>query len=185
MTTCMVKMRLLSVVLTLTAASFLHGEGPQPQSSLSDPEKATLMEQANSLQEAFTNGDADLIIRKTHPSIFQMFKSREQFETITREAVKNLPAKITIEKTDWGQPTGLYANGDEDVCFVPKTMTMKLGAKHLQSVGYLVAVRQHGAKDWLFIDGAGMKGNPALLYTLLPKLPRDIITPPNVITMLP
>ena len=48
-------------------------------------------------------------------------------------------------------------------------------------IGYLVAVRSKDGGAWTYLDGAGLRTRPGLLYRLLPDLERDIPLPPNTL----
>jgi hypothetical protein len=48
----------------------------------------------------------------------------------------------------------------------------------------MIAIRPVGGSEWKYLDGAGLRKHPEMLYQLLPKLERDIALPPNTIEVL-
>ncbi|HET6406735.1 MAG TPA: hypothetical protein VFG14_02550 [Chthoniobacteraceae bacterium] len=151
---------------------------------LSDSDRAALLERAQTIQRAFDAGDADAIIRYTHPAILKFFPSREQFEATTREAIKMMEGKVVVEKNEWGVPTAVYPSGMDEVAFVPKTTVVRIGDKRARGVGFLIAARQQGSGDWFFLDSASLRKDPSLLWKLFPDLPKDVKTPENTMELL-
>lgn len=140
---------------------------------------ALLVLKAQALQHAIDSGDAEVIIRSTHPAIAKLFGSREQFEATTRKMAKILGDQLSFEKIDWGVPTPRYMSGTEEVCFLPRTTLMRVGDKRARTVGFQIAARQKGTQDWLFLDSNNLSKNPSLLWQMFPGLPKDVVTPPT------
>jgi hypothetical protein len=146
---------------------------------LSEADSAAVLAKAKALQKAFEDCDAEAIIRGTHPIILKFVGTKEEFEKLTREAVKSMVGKLTFEKTEWGEVTPSHMSGEDEVCFVPKVSIMNYQGQRIRSVSYLIAARVKGKQDWLFLDSAPVAKNPALLWTIFPGLPKDVVTPPN------
>ena len=77
----------------------------------------------------------------------------------------------------------MYPAGEEEVCFVPRTSVVEIGGKRATSMTFMIAVRKPGG-EWKFLDGAGLRKHPDLLYRLLPDLERGIELPHNMIEAL-
>jgi hypothetical protein len=60
---------------------------------------------------------------------------------------------------------------------VPKRSTIEADGRRVRSQGFYVAVRKKSEKEWKLLDGAGFRGNPEMLWTLLPELPRGVTIP--------
>ena len=153
-------------------------------STLSKWDHALLLLKAQALQHAIDSGDADAIIRSTHPAIAKLFDSREQFEAITRKMAKTVGSQLTFEELDWGVPTPLYLSGTDEVCFLPKTTLMRVGDKRARTVGFQIAARQKGSQNWLFLDSNNLSKDPSLLWQMFPGLPKDVVTPPTSVELL-
>ena len=67
----------------------------------------------------------------------------------------------------------------EEVTFVPKTHVVQMAGQRVSAIGFFIAARKKGTNEWLFLDGNGLRKNPALLWQLFPELPKDVVTPPN------
>ena len=172
---------LFAAFVCVVAASLLSGAEP---ARLSVGDHASLMQKAEAAQRAFESSDAEGIIRCTHPAILKFFASREQFEAVTRQAIQSARGEASMESSELGTPTGLYASGTEDVTFLPKTMIVRVGDKRARSVSFLIAARQKGTQDWLFLDSASLRKDPSLLWKLFPDLPKDVVTPTNRVELL-
>jgi hypothetical protein len=179
--TTRMKALFLATLLSITSAVLLCGAEP---TKLSVADRAALMKTAQSVQRAFDAGDADAIIRHTHPVILKFFGSREQFENTTRQAVKSMAGQITVEKTEWGEPSAVYVSGTDEVCFVPKTSIMRVTDKRARSVGFLIAARAKGDSEWQFLDGAPLRKDTSVLWQLFPMFPKDVPIPANTIELL-
>ncbi len=166
--------------LILVAYSITVNDRMVSAESLSAAEQKVLLEQAEKLGEAFEKGDADYIIAKTHPSLSGIMGGKEKFENLTRTTMTQLESlNVEFIESSLGTPTQTYPSDDEVVCFVPKNSLIKVGEKKVKSKGFLIAARPASGGDWLFLDGAGLRKNPQMLWKLFPKLAKDIELPEN------
>ncbi len=149
--------------------------------TLSASEQKALVQQAKVIADAFKAGDADTLIKATHPAIEKLFGSREVFETTSRDAIRQFASQVKLESMEYGKPTAVYDAGTDDICFLPTSSVYVLGDKRLKSTGFLIAGRAKGSADWRFLDSAALRKDPAMLGTLFPGLPKDIALPPNTI----
>lgn len=169
------KSRIFPIVLAALAfCPALHA------AELTEEESAALIKELDQMFIKFEGGDAEILLQKTHESIYQLAGGKEQFETMTRSIVgqlKEMGVKFLDSKLD--PPTKLYPAGEDEVCFVPRTSTIQFNGMKVKTVGYMIAIRPKAGGDWKFLDGAGLKDNPDLLWQLLPALPKEIELPPN------
>jgi hypothetical protein len=181
------KTQTLSALLgIIMAAAPAPGRGAETTGTLlSEGEKAELIKGGEALLKAYEAGDVDAIMNGTHESIMKLVGSREKYETVIREACKALMAQVKIEGSEFGEPTPCYASGTDEVIFLPKITTMRMVDMRAREVGYLIAARTKGTKEWKYLDGAGLRKHPELLWLLFPDLPKDIETPPNLVERLP
>lgn len=163
--------------LLLTAALTM---GASHARSLDDTESQQLRTRVATLVELIQQGDAEALIEQTHPSIYKLAGSREQFEETIRMTTGQIAtSNIRMLKLDIGEPSPLYPAGDEEVCFVPRTAIVEIEGRKLRSTTFMIAIRPQGGGDWRFLDGAGLRRNSQYIYRLLPKLPPDIPIPAN------
>jgi hypothetical protein len=142
-----------------------------------------LMEHAKKVLAAFDKGDADEVIRHTHPAILKFFTSQEEFETATRETLKALAAKVKTEESHWGEPTAVYPSGEDEVCFIPRSGAMVMEGQRASFKSFLIAGRPKDGGEWKFLDGAVLQTNGKLLWRMFPGLPKDIALPPNTMKL--
>ncbi len=125
------------------------------------------------------------MIKLTHPSLQNLVGGPEAFAKITRQSVEQIrQSGVRFVSSEVGNPTQTYSAGDEEVCFVPRIPIMEVQGKTAKSTTFMIAIRSidHGA--WKYIDGAGLRKHPELLYQLLPNLERGISLPLNMIEAL-
>ena len=153
--------------------------------TLSAAEIEKLRAEIASITSSVEHGNADLLITKTHPSLYALMGGAENFEQVTREVVSQIPASgVKFLSSSVGTPTQTYPAGDEEVCFVPKTNVMEVQGKKAKSTGFMIAIRPAKGGTWLYLDGNGLRENPELLYQLLPKLEPGITLPQNTVELL-
>jgi hypothetical protein len=164
----------LPVILLLAAPA------PGSAKDLSKEEVEAVKAEIDGMMSDFEEGDAKTLLDKTHDSIFELVGGREAFERGLLQGVKQImESGIMFEESELGEPTELHRAGDEELCFVPRTSVIVAGGRKIRSVGFLVAIRPVDGEPWKFLDGAGLRRKPELLWKLLPDLPKDIELPPN------
>ena len=147
-------------------------------------EGAKLVAEVTEMSESFNRGDVELLIRKTHPSVFKHAGGEEAFMNALEEGLEQLMAmKLKFESFELDPPGALYSAGEEDVCFLPKVAIMELNGQRYKSTSYMVAVRDSNG-NWKYLDGAVQQKKPELLWSFLPELPKDVKLPPNTIEVL-
>lgn len=153
--------------------------------TLSAEEVSTLRAEIAAMLSAVDQGDSEALIERTHPSVWKLVGGKAAFEKLTRQAVAQLrQAGVKIVSTEIGIPTETYLAGDEEVCFVPRFSIMEMPGRRAKSTTFLIAIRRFGGREWSFLDSAGLRTNPQMLYQLLPELDRSIALPENTIEAL-
>lgn len=159
--------------------------GPAFAGTLSAADAEKLRAEIASLTAAVERGDPEPLIRKTHPSLHALMGGAENFEQVTRQAVTQIPRSgIKFLSSTVGTPTKTYAAGDEEVCFVPKTAVMEVQGKKAKTSNFMIAIRPAKGGAWQYLDGAGLRTNPEMLYQMLPKLEHGIELPENTVELL-
>jgi len=147
---------------------------------LSPQDQKALLKDANRIKTAYEKGDADTIIKLTHPSIYTIAGGKDAFDNLTRTAIKRLKdVGITMSDFSLGTPSPAYVSGTTTVCFIPMTSIISAQGGKARSTSFLIAARENGQKQWLFIDGAGLRAHPEALKTFFPGLPDDVKLPEN------
>ena len=67
---------------------------------------------------------------------------------------------------------------------MPRVSVAEVQGKKVKSTTFMIAIRYTATRDWKYLDGAGLRQRPELLYHLLPELQRDIALPPNRVEVL-
>lgn len=151
--------------------------------SAADAEK--LRADVATLTASVERGDPELLIAQTHPSLYALTGGADNFEKLTRESVTQIPQSgIKFVSSTVGAPTKTYPAGDEQVCFVPRTAVMELQDKKVKTTTFMIAIRPASGGGWKYLDGAGLRQSPDMLYQLLPKLERGVTLPENTVEVL-
>lgn len=186
-------MKLTSPILPLIVSSIIFvalyfgsafAQAVKPPRELSADEKTALLKEADDTMEGFIKGDADAVIKRTSKLILKMIPSREQFEQVTRDAMAGMKEQgIAIEENKNGEPTLCYPTASGDVCFLPRSGILSISGKRIKSVTYFICVHEDGV--WKLLDSSSVHKRPALLWELIPDLPKDLKLPPNSMEVLP
>ena len=159
------------------AAATVSAAGLSPEA-----EKA-LMGRANEYLQSAQQGDADKFLRLTHPALHGLFGGKEPFEAATRAALKALAGKPAVTAVTFGRVLGPLLVGDEELCFLPTSVSARLGNQATETNSYYIAVRTVGSAEWCFIDAAGLRRRPEALWQLFPGLPKDVALPRNEVSV--
>lgn len=131
---------------------------------------------------AFERGDAEPLIARTHPSLKALAGGPEAFAELARSSLAQLRDKgLLFVSEEVGTPTDVYPAGEEEVCFVPRVSVMALNGTQMKSTTFMIAIRSKSGTKWTYLDGAGLRKNPEIIYLLLPGLSRDVPLPPNTL----
>jgi hypothetical protein len=153
--------------------------------TLTPTEAESLRADVAAITDSFEQGDAEDLIDRTHPSLQKLAGSPAAFAQITRQSIEQLrQSGVKFISSQVSAPSQTYPAGDEEVCFVPRISIMELQGKRAKSTTFMIAIRRVGDGEWKYLDGAGLRKHPELLYQLLPKLERGIALPPNMIEAL-
>lgn len=137
------------------------------------------------MERSFREAGYDGIAKGTHPSLIAQMGGEEKFRKTLEGAVAIMQSgKVKVSDSKLEVPAELYEAGEEWVCFVPKRNTVEVEGQTVLSVGFFVAIRKKEENEWKLLDGAGLRRNPEMLWTLLPELPRDVKLPENKTEML-
>ena len=147
--------------------------------TLSAKEAENLRADVAAVAASVERGESGRLIESTHSSVLNLVGGPEAFADMTRQAVEQLKQSgVKFLSGEVGTPTRTYSAGEEEVCFVPRVSVMELQGKKVKSTTFMIAVRTVGGDSWKYLDGAGLRDNPDLLYQLLPKLERGVPLPP-------
>ncbi len=163
-------------------ALFFLVASPVRAGVLSEADARKLQADVAAITADFERGDAESLIRKTHPALYEMAGGQETYAQIVRQGVDQLrQSGVKFASSDIGKPTHTYKAGDEEVCFVPRVSIMEITGKKMKSTTFMIAVRRIGGEEWKYLDGAGLRTHPEMLYQLFPELERNIPLPANQI----
>lgn len=162
------------LLLVLSGSVSVHAE------ELSAEDSAALKKEIETMMAEFEAGKTENLLAKTHTSLVEMMGGREKLTEVTNQAVASMSEMgMKFHDSELGDPTELYAAGDEVITFVPRVSTMEVQGQKVKSTGFMIAIRPKDGGDWSFLDGSGLRRNPEMLWTLFPDLTREIVLPPN------
>ena len=167
-------------LLFATLLLVLAGPASTLAEDLSADETAALKKEIETMMAEFEAGKTENLLAKTHSSLVEMMGGKEKLTEVTNQAVASMAEMgMKFHESELGDPTELYAAGDEVITFVPRSSIMEVQGQKVKSTGFMIAIRPKGGGDWSYLDGSGLRRNPELLWTLFPDLTRDIVLPPN------
>ena len=169
----------------LAIALWLFLVGMTAAGTLTPTESEGLRAEVAAITAAVERGDAEDLIKLTHPSLQNFVGGPDVFAQITRQSVSQIrESGVKFVASEVGTPTKIYLAAEEEVCFVPRTSVMEVQGKKIRSSTFMIAIRRTGHGEWKYLDGAGLREHPELLYQLLPNLERGISLPLNMIEAL-
>lgn len=152
---------------------------PAGAATLGKADADVLRRDIDAIMAAYEQGDVEAMLRKTHPSLFELVGDREALSQSARQALDQLKAQgVRFVSAETGVPTETYPAGDEEVCFVPRESVLEVQGKRVKSSTFMIAIRPAGGGEWTYLDGSGLRQNPQMLHTLLPALSHDVPLPP-------
>lgn len=125
---------------------------------------------------AFNSGNLRYIESKTDSSLINYIGGKDAYKNLLELAAKSFREKnIVVSKVETSPPQNNYIVGNNELCFVPKQVTLIVnGKQQLGSKSFMLAVRPLASKEWKYLDGSGFQKNPHMLYVLFPDFPRNI-----------
>ena len=128
------------------------------------------------LGTAFNTGDLKYIEDKTDSSLINYAGGAKAYENMLEQSVSMLKkSNIKVTSVETSIPQDNYIVGNNELCFVPKQLTLALNGKQQPlTQSFMLAVRPLTSKEWKYIDGTGFKNKPELLYILFPDFPKTI-----------
>ena len=171
---------LLTLIALLFFTTSLHAQEDLPAS-----ESKAVVTEVQEMMAAFNQGNTDLLIKKTHPAVYQLVGGKEAFEQSAMEGVKQIMEMgIKIGELKVEQPSQCYKAGDEIVCFVPMSSVMTIKDQKIASTSFMIAAKNKEG-EWKYLDGTFVNTNPDQLWAFFPELPKDIKLPEVKIEPLP
>lgn len=131
------------------------------------------------LGQDLKNNDYSFMQQKTHPSLINYVGGPENYQKLLTYA-QNIFAQsnLEIQQVESSPPLYSYIVEQEEICFVPKTITMKLTGKTIKAPpSFMVAIRSRHSHQWTYLDGSGLQKNPKMLFILFPNFPKDVKVP--------
>ena len=131
------------------------------------------------ISEELKNNHYDILKQKTHSSLIQFSGGEHAYAELLDVAKSFLDqANIKIMDVQLKPPLDSYQVGNEELCFIPKQISMKMAGQDIQSPpSFFIAVRPLDAHVWTYLDGAGLQQDPQLIFTLFPSFPKEVTLP--------
>ena len=131
------------------------------------------------LGQQLKNNDYSLMQQKTHPSLINFVGGEEKYQALLKFAQNTIAtSNIEIQNVESSPPLYSYIVDQEEICFVPKTITMKLNGKVIKNPpSFMVAIRPLNSHEWTYLDGSGLQKNPQMLFILFPNFPKNVDVP--------
>ncbi|MGE3808148.1 MAG: hypothetical protein AB7K24_26090 [Gemmataceae bacterium] len=139
----------------------------------SEQQLANVRRDAESLSQAFLKKDFGRAVDLTYPLIVAELGGREKMI-----ALISRPKGIELKGMKLGTPEGPVEAAGKWYVIYPYTMSAEVpGRRPLQTQTFHIGVSSDGGRSWTFVDGAGVKQNPAGLKQVLPDFPAQLKLP--------
>lgn len=127
------------------------------------------------MSTALNSSNYQYIAEKSDSSIIELSGGKENYNAILALAANSFKNRnIQVKKIDIQPPQNSYIFGKKEFCIIPKQLTILMNGKAMTGdKSFMLAVRPLESQEWKYIDGAGLKKNPDMLYTLFSEIPRD------------
>jgi hypothetical protein len=125
------------------------------------------------------NNDYSFMQQKTHPSLIHYVGGVENYQKLLQHTQNILAiSNLEIQQVESAPPLYSYIVDQEEICFVPKTTTLKVTGKTVKAPpSFMVAIRSLHSHQWTYLDGAGLQKKPEMLFILFPNFPKDVKVP--------
>ncbi len=105
-----------------------------------------------------------------HPSLVKALGGADAAtEKIARQRKVMAEHGAVFDSVSIGMPGPIVVVGRREFALIPQTLKIKTKDGMLRQAGYLLAVRDRGAKAWTFLDATA--ATPTTLATLFPEIP--------------
>lgn len=131
------------------------------------------------IAEELKHNRYDILKQKTHASLVE-FSGGQQAYAQLLDFTKSMLDTTNIEILDveLSPPLYSYQVDNEEVCFIPKQITMKLAGQQFQAPrSFFIAARPLNTHTWTYLDGSGVEKNPNLMFIFFPHFPKDVALP--------
>ena len=128
------------------------------------------------MSTALNNGNYQFIANKSDLSIIEFAGGKDNYNAMLILAANSFKkGNMQVANVETQPPQNSYIFGKKEFCVIPKQLTILMNGKALTGEkSFMLAVRSLDSQEWKYIDGAGLKKNPDMIYTLFPEFPRDI-----------
>jgi hypothetical protein len=167
------------LLLLVVAATLSCGRAAKVEPLDGETAKANLVSQARELMDSTLSGDYERAMGFTHPKAVEMMGGKRKYVQVLKDGMASFQKDgVEINKISLDDPSAVVQNGNEHFSIVPQTLAMtfnktKVGLQR----GYLVALSTNGGRNWVFLDGAGIKEDRTKLKSLLPNFPDALELP--------
>jgi hypothetical protein len=159
--------RTWAAVLWIGLAGFASAQGAK--------DVAQIQADMRAMAAAIVAGDADTVLRLSHPSELERLggaeKARRQMEPIFRLIQSGNPKQELFEFPE--APTFVRGK-DRLFAVVPMRSVMTVGDQRLDVRGFTLAVRDDGSPKWTYVDGDKV---PQMRERFFPDLPASVRLP--------
>ncbi|MEB3768311.1 hypothetical protein [Acinetobacter sp. MD2] len=127
------------------------------------------------ISTAFNSRNFQYIENKTDSSLINYAGGQSAFRNLLEITANNFKkSNIVVSKVETQPPVDNYIVGNNEICFIPEKLTLMVNGQEHISESFMLAIRPLISKKWKYLDGAGFKKHPNMLYILFPDFPRDI-----------
>ena len=171
----MMKTILFAFCTSLLAMQLSHAENL----SCADDYPQIISADMAQLTKELQQNDYTFLSQKTHPALIEWAGGPQAYQKTLQFAQQIMTqSNLEILEVNMQPPLYSYVVGQEEVCFLPKTITIKAAGQVIHAPpSFMVAIRSLDKHQWTYLDGAGFQKNPQMLYKFFPDFPKNVKVP--------
>ena len=128
------------------------------------------------LTEALYRGDADTVVRFTHPKVLELQGGPDAARQAIEKAMAGIRAnKMSVESMTFPEPPACVASGGRRFVLVPTLSIITIGSERVESLNYQFGVLDPGASGFTYIEGSRV--NARTVQLLFPGFPKTVTFP--------
>lgn len=145
--------------------------------------KESALRDAKIASKATLEGDYNLVLKHTYPSVVEMMGGKEKASQIVASMFEEMTQQgFVFEKAEVEFVSDVVFEQNEYRCYTQSMNVMKMNKMIINSKSYLFGFYDADKKYWYFIEAEKMK-NTALMNQLFPDFETSLIVPEDEMKM--
>lgn len=162
----------------VAAQSPVAGQSPAMQSSGQPENYATLVAQAQEVNDAFRRRDFARMVDLTYPKVIEAAGGRDRMISALAKGMKEMETEgVTVLSSTAGTPTQIIHVSRSVYAVIPTTLKVKAQDGIFQTESSMIGISADSGATWTFIDAGGK--DRSQLRSFLPDAADKLNLPPE------